>query len=441
MSHSYAQKITYSVCEIHTISSANSEYFLRTTPFDNVEQTPTGKTEVFRADSTKLYEIPRYFEIDHNRKELFISKDGKTVAYVIDKEFEWDNVQYKSIELFKNGQKFKEYALNDLIECKPQEEDCFLLYKDAIDSIDYSQRKRKIIFKSGASKLEKQLTRRAIYYSNDTITIFCKTGVVAKLDLASGNIKYNKLSSFDLSDISELDTLNYYTYTFKTPAFYGLPKLASGKSAEQGLAEYLKMKVSPEDFKRSDKFKSYTLNLEIIIDTAGNAYLDKIENYKNLPEEKVRSFIANTAFQATHIPDGLDQWRFSGWVTLMNASKREASRERKLEIAEEREAYNRRVVADSISGLYIPKNLDECFTELDKLLKKNDIEDIRSLKSREETIRYHHGLGTWLRNNWGLWGGSRLQRFLLNLGIDHPDSMSAYILENYHDWLNSDKKN
>ena len=42
----------------------------------------------------------------------------------------------------------------------------------------------------------------------------------------------------------------------------------------------------------------------------------------------------------------------------------------------------------------------------------------------------------WLRNNWGLWGGSRLQKYMLERKIQHPDSMSAIILEFYYDWLN-----
>lgn len=30
--------------------------------------------------------------------------------------------------------------------------------------------------------------------------------------------------------------------------------------------------------------------------------------------------------------------------------------------------------------------------------------------SEQDMIRYHMGLGMWMRNNWGLWGGSRLAK-------------------------------
>jgi hypothetical protein len=110
-------------------------------------------------------------------------------------------------------------------------------------------------------------------------------------------------------------------------------------------------------------------------------------------------------------------------------------REREQEIIAEEEAYKQRLVADSINKIYIPKNIEECFLELNKLLKSKDIAIIKNLKNRTETIAYHHGFGMWLRNNWGLWGGSRLQQYLLAKGLNHPDSMSAAILEYYYDWL------
>ncbi len=89
-----------------------------------------------------------------------------------------------------------------------------------------------------------------------------------------------------------------------------------------------------------------------------------------------------------------------------------------------------------IKGRYIPANLDECFVQLDTLLSVKDIDSIRALGSELETIVYHHGLGLWLRNNWCLWAGSRLVIWFQRRGIIHPDSMSAYILEQYWRHLN-----
>ena len=109
----------------------------------------------------------------------------------------------------------------------------------------------------------------------------------------------------------------------------------------------------------------------------------------------------------------------------------------KLKNRHENEEYLKRTKQDSINGIYIPKDIKDCFVTLDSLLSKENIKSIKELPNKNETIEYHHGLGLWLRNNWGLWGGSRLQKYFLARKVNHPDSMSAMILEYYHDWLNN----
>ena len=57
--------------------------------------------------------------------------------------------------------------------------------------------------------------------------------------------------------------------------------------------------------------------------------------------------------------------------------------------------------------------------------------------SESDMIQYHHGFGTWLRNNWGLWKGSRLSLWFNHKGIRHPDDMSGIILRSFWRHLNS----
>jgi hypothetical protein len=85
--------------------------------------------------------------------------------------------------------------------------------------------------------------------------------------------------------------------------------------------------------------------------------------------------------------------------------------------------------------VYIPINLEDCFAQLNKLLKPEDIEMIKA-SSEEDMVRYHFGMGMWLRNNWGLWGNSRLATWFNERGIHHPDDMSAIILDSYWRHLN-----
>jgi hypothetical protein len=87
----------------------------------------------------------------------------------------------------------------------------------------------------------------------------------------------------------------------------------------------------------------------------------------------------------------------------------------------------------SPTGVYIPENLDDCFKELNKMLEVELIKEMKTGKE-DEMSKYHRGLGMWMRNNWGLWKGSRLKKYFNDLGINHPDDMSGIILTSF--WRN-----
>jgi hypothetical protein len=50
---------------------------------------------------------------------------------------------------------------------------------------------------------------------------------------------------------------------------------------------------------------------------------------------------------------------------------------------------------------------------------------------------YHFSLGMWMRNNWGLWHGSRLSEYFNEHGVHHPDDMSGIILSSYWNSLHN----
>ncbi|MBO4216220.1 MAG: hypothetical protein J5888_07835 [Bacteroidaceae bacterium] len=103
--------------------------------------------------------------------------------------------------------------------------------------------------------------------------------------------------------------------------------------------------------------------------------------------------------------------------------------------AQENVSYQKdyRYLVDRINGIYIPKDINEAIESLDTILITEDkcyIAD--SLSLDEFRIQFHHNLGMWIRNYWGLWGGSRLQRYFLDRKVMHPDDMSDLILKAYY---------
>ena len=89
----------------------------------------------------------------------------------------------------------------------------------------------------------------------------------------------------------------------------------------------------------------------------------------------------------------------------------------------------------SPSGFYIPVDLEDAFRELDKMLSQEFRDEFKS-SSEQDLIRYHFGLGLWMRNNWGLWSESRLAQSLSASGLRHPDDMSGLIITAYWRRLN-----
>jgi hypothetical protein len=98
--------------------------------------------------------------------------------------------------------------------------------------------------------------------------------------------------------------------------------------------------------------------------------------------------------------------------------------------------HQRNLVADSIDRIYIPRDLQDSFVQLDRMLSEIDKQELKHPDAEYSLARFHFGLGRWIRNNWQLWGGSRLQQYFERLSITHPDDMSSIILGAYSDYLN-----
>jgi len=88
--------------------------------------------------------------------------------------------------------------------------------------------------------------------------------------------------------------------------------------------------------------------------------------------------------------------------------------------------------------IYIPKDLDDCFRELKKILPKEQIEEFKKAKEENAVDNAHMGLGRWMRNNWGLLAGnSWLAKYFKDKGVNNPDDMSGIISTSFHRHLNN----
>jgi hypothetical protein len=90
---------------------------------------------------------------------------------------------------------------------------------------------------------------------------------------------------------------------------------------------------------------------------------------------------------------------------------------------------------EKMDDIYIPANIQQCFEQIDLMLGEEQIELIKA-GTKDDMISYHHGLGTGIRNSFGLWRGPLIGTWFRERGVDHPDNMSGIILDAYWRYLN-----
>ncbi len=87
----------------------------------------------------------------------------------------------------------------------------------------------------------------------------------------------------------------------------------------------------------------------------------------------------------------------------------------------------------------IPNNLNDCFAVLTEIFNESETDKnwFKSSSEDEAMGEAHHGIGRWIRNNWGLWSkDTELYNYFKNLGLWHADDMSGVILTSYHRFVN-----
>jgi hypothetical protein len=102
--------------------------------------------------------------------------------------------------------------------------------------------------------------------------------------------------------------------------------------------------------------------------------------------------------------------------------------------AEER--YQWRLKQPKLNGVYIPKDLNDAFQELNRLIEAPSKQKFKTASEEVVKHKLHFTLGQWMMVNWGFYEGSRLTAFLNQLGIYHPDDMARFMIVSYHRSLN-----
>jgi len=435
-------QMTSSHVEISTLYSENGEFFLRSVPWDNHSPSLRGTTSVYRkGQKDPEYSVSRGFD-DGDSNRLTLSNDGETIFYVISYYANETIDGLKSVNIYHHGKLIRSYTERDINGCDSDKERCSLLYSnyDKVVDREKSHSARRTIFRENVSDRDRFLYETPLFASGDRVYLIDSRKIVHAFDLNNG--KHEKLGNVD-EQYAQLKTIarknNLDKERFESPGLYDFPALASGEETAKALGRSLGMKAYDIYSDKDEKYKKYSIKLDGMLNQDGTVEIESIDS-SDIPKEAIQQFFRSNRFVTTKIPVVFQKWYIDEYFFFRKADDRLAKKEREDELRLWQEESRKLLVAETIGGRYIPKNLQEAFLELDKQLSEIDKKEMAALKSRKDMIAYHHGLGTSLRNNWGLWGVSRLRKYFTDKGITHPDDMSSVVLFFYWDWLNGKKE-
>lgn len=439
---------TSSAVDVVTTYSQNGKFHLTSVPYDNEFPSLRGKTSVYESgNANPLYVFERGFDsVEDDSNNLVLSNNGEIIFYVIPWQADENREGLKSVTIYKHGTILKSYTETEITGCDKKKERCSLVYSNYDKVIDqakssFGTKNYKKTFKDGIDEKEKFLSDFAIFSFDNTVYLTDSKNKVHIFDLSEGRLISSE--SFD-NLFDQIKGKGRFSKTelktYQAAIFLDFPKLKNGKNTEASLADYLGMKSVNISNRKDEQYKWYNFKINSNIARDGSLEIEEIDVGAELPKDKIVEFFKTNKFDASSVPGVFEKWSLGEeYFFLRKKNDQLARQEKRQEQIEERREFEKRLTLESIEGVYIPKDLGECFVELDKLLSEVDKKEMQALARRDDMIAYHHGLGTWLRNNWGLWGGSRLQKYFRDRGVNHPDEMSGVVLDYYYDWLNGKK--
>ena len=380
--------------------SQNGKYCAKSIPFGSVV---TGKTIIYNTSTKKiLYTIPRHFanmRVNH----IILSNDGRTLAYFSFFDINSNIVDsLKLLTIYQKGMLSQAYTHKDIIGNKTSNRKQLVYFnKDIYKEKDYEN--GIFLVKDSVSEQDYFLKDFALFPSGDTIYITDINKIVHKLYLGDG--KFYKPESFE-DAFCRLKKMGNKNKAESVEVPFGsipqtkdrFPLLINGDTVSNIIANELKMKaVYTND---TSKNISYGIEINAWISRSGKIQIEKLVIDKKLPYEKIKMFFENSKFNMDFLPVEVEKYPYNYFFCrFRNSNDSIAALETKQFEKERLLERERRMTLDSIEGKYIPKNIEECFVELDKILDSDVKEEMSKLKKKSDMIRYHHGLGTWIRNN------------------------------------------
>ena len=421
---------------IVTVSSSNGLYHAKSVPARSLDYSPLGETKVYDARSgQQLYTIPECLAEGYT----FVSDDGQTVLHL----FYYDHGLGKAVTFYHKGNMVRQMKVKDFLS---NDTSRFLFF--SVHSVTYLTADGKMGNESriATSERNKLIVGCPAFSVSDTVFVYTSTHKLVRIHLSTQQIDTLPFGYHSETQLRQMLPDGQLTSDwtkhrhnnivevkkFKCPEDYAEIDSDNDKTWDI-FAKKMRMVAYDEDDRNNWLYKYYYVEMLLKVDRQGAATIFKIESRDSLPETDLQKAVSKMRFDVD-FPDGIDFWYKELSCKMRKRSKSVARREGTIQRRNDSIQMSLRFEADTINGVYIPRNLEECFHVLDTMLHPSDRNTIKA-ESRDGMSKYHFLLGMWMRNNWGLWGGSRLQTYLYRRGLHQPDDMSGEVLTFYNDYL------
>ena len=453
LSNNLFSQISTEVVPISETYSSNGEYKLLSISYDN--EFPNLKGESFitytqEYDSIgvrkNFYKINRSFDVYEGHPFFVaISNDGRKIIYLTNYLYE-SGVENKNIAYYVDGKLDKTFTTEEFINCDKNQEKCELFYDNQYQV--YEGRSATVKqYKKTVSEQEIYLSKSFVFNKNDTIYVVDGRKKVTLFDIDKGKIIDSKID-FDsiYTKIKNLEPfksrISYYKYPYKYVV--DIQDLENNEKLSERIGKISGLKFISINDSTFHKYKLFRIELSGYLDRKGNFEIEKLETDPIFDRKQIENYILSTKFKTDFIPREVDKIyvsRFFGGYR--NYDDKIAEQETIKEKERRKEEYKRRLTLVKIDDIYIPKNLYESLTELDRILNFENKKQLIESKDSWQFNSHMGGLGMWIRNNWGINGGSRLLKYFNDRNIGKEmfgnDEISGVIIEQYILWLKGNK--
>lgn len=431
----------HSTLNVARFNSENNDYYAEVIKTGGAVNSIEGQIKVYQINTKEpLYTI----YLAPSDENLFISNDGQNVLI-------YDMFEEEIYKYYK-GNLEKKITRCELVPGDVDSELSFkfrnneLYEKDSLGRwmIDSTYKNRRVFkYKAEVDDDLKFIDLNSMFSYKDTVYFI--TTDLQVIIIPINELNYSIIPFSRIKD--KLKTIANYKPIFCEKVNYekdfpDFPKLKDGQELYQVLGKkfpFLFYKLDEYEDPFDDRLTedsipiaSYAVSIKGYLTHDGKYHVENIKYDSIIPHKEIVDFFNTQLFEKVNFPEVLDRWKFSTYLEYRNLDIEKSKIEWVTKDSIKKIETEKRKKADTLWGVYIPKDLDDSFKQLDSILPNKTVKLIDTLQNETGMNQYHHGLGTWLRNNWALWAGSRLSLYFNDLGIFHPDDMSGIILDSYY---------